>query len=268
MIHLGKRNVLGIQVDAIDYESAVAQIIAAAREGRGFSVSALAVHGVMTGVDDREHLYRLNHFDLVCPDGQPVRWMLNSAHGAALTDRVYGPCLTLRVCEAAMREGIGIFLFGGTAECLAALAASLQQRYPALVLSGLRPSRFRQASPAEVDEDEAAIRASGAKICLCGIGCPRQEVWAYEMRDRLAIPVLAVGAAFDFLSGAQPMAPAWMQARGLEWLFRLSVEPRRLWHRYLVLSPRFAWHAARQVMFGRKYDPEDGSKPVDALRYG
>lgn len=268
MIHFGKRNVLGIQVDAIDYESAVAQILAAARQGRGFSVSALAVHGVMTGVDDREHLYRLNHFDLICPDGQPVRWLLNSVHDAGLSDRVYGPFLTLRVCEAAAREGLGIFLFGGTADSLAALATNLREQFPTLVVAGVRPSRFRQATPAEVDDDVALIQKSGAKICLCGMGCPRQEIWAYEMRDRLGMPVLAVGAAFDFLSGAQPMAPAWMQSRGLEWLFRLSVEPRRLWHRYLVLSPRFAWHAARQVMFGRKYDSEGSISPKSECRPG
>ena len=268
MLHLGKRNVLGIQVDAIDYESAVAQILAAAREGRGFSVSALAVHGVMTGVDDREHQFRLNHFNLICPDGQPVRWMLNSAHGAALADRVYGPFLTLRVCESAARDDLGIFLFGGTADSLAALSANLRERFPSLTVAGTRPSRFRQATPTEVEEDAATIRDSSARICLCGIGCPRQEVWAYEMRDRLMMPVLAVGAAFDFLSGARPMAPTWMQTRGLEWLFRLGVEPGRLWHRYLVLSPRFAWHAARQIIFKRAYDPTRAIQPRESMRFG
>ena len=268
MLHLGKRNVLGIQVDAIDYESAVAQIIAAARASRGFSVSALAVHGVMTGVDDPEQKFRLNQFDLICPDGQPVRWMLNSAHRTGLTVRVYGPFLTLRVCEAAARDGLGVFLFGGTGDSLAALVANLRERFPKLTISGARPSRFRQATPAEVEEDVAAIRGSGARICLCGIGCPRQEVWAYEMRDRLSMPVLAVGAAFDFLSGAQPMAPAWMQSRGLEWLYRLRVEPRRLWHRYLVLSPRFAWYAARQTIFKRPYDAGDGVPPTTECRHG
>ena len=268
MLHLGKRNVLGIQIDAIDYESAVAQILAAAREGCGFSVSALAVHGVMTGVDDREHQFRLNHFDLICPDGQPVRWMLNAAHDAALVNRVYGPFLTLRVCEAAAREGLGIFLFGATAGSLAALGANLRERFPALIVTGMRPSRFRQATPTEVEEDVATIRGSGARICLCGIGCPRQEVWAYEMRDRLSMPVLAVGAAFDFLSGARPMAPAWMQSHGLEWLYRLSLEPRRLWHRYLVLSPRFIWHAARQLVFKRTHDPADAIPPKSECRHG
>ncbi len=268
MIHLGKRNVLGVQIDAIDYEAATEQILAAARDGRGFSVSALAVHGVMTGVDDREQRHRLNQFDLLCPDGQPVRWMLNAVHGAGLADRVYGPFLTLRVCEAAAREGLGLFLFGGSAETLAALRAKLQRRFPSLVISGDRPSRFRKATAAEVEDDAFAIRASGAKICLCGIGCPRQEVWAYEMRDRLAMPVLAVGAAFDFLSGRVKMAPRWMQRIGLEWLFRLMVEPIRLGRRYLVLNPRFVWHAARQLLFKKNYELSDAIAPKNDSRYG
>jgi N-acetylglucosaminyldiphosphoundecaprenol N-acetyl-beta-D-mannosaminyltransferase len=268
MIHLGKRNILGIEVDAIDYESATAQILAAARDGRGLSVSALAVHGIMTGVDDREQRYRLNHFDLLCPDGQPVRWMLNAAHHAGLPDRVYGPFLTLRVCEAAAGAGLGIFLFGGTPETLAALAANLRRRFPSLLIAGVQASRFRQATADEVAADVRVIRESGAKICLCGIGCPRQEVWAYEMRDRLSMPVLAVGAAFDFLSGAKSMAPAWMQACGLEWLYRLAAEPRRLWHRYLVLNTRFVWHALRQWLLKHSTDPADADEPKSELRYG
>ncbi len=268
MMHLGKRNVLGIQIDAIDYESATGQILAAAREGRGFSVSALAVHGVMTGVDDPEQRYRLNHFDLLCPDGQPVRWMLNALHDAVLVDRVYGPFLTLRVCEAAAREGLGIFLFGGTPGTLAALADNLRRQFPSLIIAASQASRFRQATPDEVADDVRAIRESGAKLCLCGIGCPRQEVWAYEMRDRLSMPVLAVGAAFDFLSGAKPMAPRWMQSAGLEWLHRLAAEPRRLWHRYLVQNPRFVWHATRQLLFHQRYDPADGRPPTAEGNFG
>jgi N-acetylglucosaminyldiphosphoundecaprenol N-acetyl-beta-D-mannosaminyltransferase len=268
MIHLGKRNILGVQVDAIDYEAATEQIIAAARTGRGFSVSALAVHGVMTGLDDREQRHRLNHFDLLCPDGQPVRWLLNAAHQTALVDRVYGPFLTLRICEAAARDGLGIFLFGGTDESLAALQSNLRQRFPSLQISGVRASRFRQAAAEEVAADVTAIRDSGAKICLCGIGCPRQEVWCYEMRDRLSMPVLAVGAAFDFLSGSKTMAPAWMQARGLEWLHRLAAEPQRLWRRYLVLNSRFIWHAARQLLLRQSYDSAESDHPRDDLRFG
>ncbi len=266
MVHLGKHNVLGVLVDAIDYECATAQILAAARERRALTVSALAVHGVMTGVQDADQRHRLNTFDLICPDGQPVRWMLQRAHRLALADRVYGPFLTLRVCAAAAEESLPIFLFGSTPEVQERLRAALGKRFPNLPIAGARPSRFRPATPAEVEEDAAAIRASGAAICLCGLGCPRQEVWAYEMRERVAMPILAVGAAFDFLAGNLAMAPAWMQARGLEWLYRLVREPARLWRRYLVLNPLYLFHCTRQLL-GHPYPPA-APAPLSPLGYG
>ena len=110
MISRGKRNVLGVSVDIIDYESAVDQIVDAARNKRGFAVTALAVHGVMTGAMDAEHRFRLNRFELVVPDGQPVRWALNLLHSAGLKDRVYGPTLMLALCERCVTERLPIFL--------------------------------------------------------------------------------------------------------------------------------------------------------------
>lgn len=261
-----KCNVLGVLVDATDYAAATELILAAAREARPFTVSALAVHGVMTGVDDPEHRHRLNRFDLIVPDGQPVRWMLNAAHGAGLKDRVYGPFLTMRVCAAAAQEGLPLYLFGSTAEVQARLRANLAERFPGIVIAGGQPSRFRPATAEEVAADAAAIRASGARLTLCGLGCPRQEVWAYEMREALGMPIMAVGAAFDFLAGNLSMAPAWMQARGLEWLFRLGVEPRRLWRRYLILNPRYAMRCALQLA-GRQTAAE-APAPREALRFG
>ena len=115
MIDNGKRSILGVDVDVIDYEGAVAKIILAAHKKEPCTVSALAVHGVMTGALDATHKYRLNRFSIVTPDGQPVRWALRILHGCSLRDRVYGPELTLRICEAAATYGIGIFLFGASA---------------------------------------------------------------------------------------------------------------------------------------------------------
>ena len=268
MIRLGKKNVLGILVDAIDYEAAEEDIIRAALEKRPFVVSALAVHGVMTGVLDREHKYRLNRFDLLVPDGQPVRWAMALTGQARLPDRVYGPFLTLRVCARAEREGLSVFLYGASAETLTRLRAALAERFPGLKIAGSQPSRFRQATTTERAADLAAVRASGADLVLVGLGCPRQEVWAYEMREDLGRPLLAVGAAFDFLAGSLAMAPAWMQARGLEWLYRLGREPGRLWRRYLILNPRFLWALAGQMSGLRRYDPADATPPGEPLRFG
>ncbi|WP_253718878.1 WecB/TagA/CpsF family glycosyltransferase, partial [Thermus scotoductus] len=125
MIDRGKKSVLGVMVDAVDYEAAVARIVAAAKEGRPYGVTALAVHGVMTGVGDPEHLWRLNELELVVPDGQPVRWALNLLHKTGLPDRVYGPRLMLEVCRAAEAEGLSIFLYGSRQEVLERLEANL-----------------------------------------------------------------------------------------------------------------------------------------------
>jgi N-acetylglucosaminyldiphosphoundecaprenol N-acetyl-beta-D-mannosaminyltransferase len=268
MIQEGKKNVLGILVDAVDYEGAEEAIIQAAHAQRPFAVSALAVHGIMTGVLDREHKYRLNRFDLITPDGQPVRWAMALTGQARLPDRVYGPFLTLRVCARAEREGLSVYLYGATEATLERLQTALAERFPHLWVAGRQPSRFRRASPEERASDVAAIEASGADIVLVGLGCPRQEVWAYEMREDLARPLLAVGAAFDFLAGSLSMAPAWMQARGLEWLYRLWREPGRLWRRYLILNPRYCWGLARQKFGLGKFDPNDATEPGELLRYG
>jgi exopolysaccharide biosynthesis WecB/TagA/CpsF family protein len=239
MIDRGKHTVLGVKIDALDYEAAVARIVQAAHRRQPLTVSALAVHGVMTGVGDPAHRYRLNAFDLICPDGQPVRWALNLLYGTALKDRVYGPTLMLETCRAAAREGLPIFLFGSSADTLARLEARLLQEFPSLQIAGKRSSRFRTLSDDEWQSLVQEIRDSGAAILFVGLGCPRQEVFAFEARDQVSIPTLAVGAAFSFHSGELAQAPSGLQRFGLEWLFRLAHEPWRLWRRYLLLNPAY-----------------------------
>jgi N-acetylglucosaminyldiphosphoundecaprenol N-acetyl-beta-D-mannosaminyltransferase len=246
LINLGKFPILGVNVHAVDYAYAVDSIVEAAREGRACSVSALAVHGVMTGFQDPVHARRLNGLDLVVPDGQPVRWALNWLHGRRLPDRVYGPNLTLYTAKAMAEQGLGIYLYGSTGPVLEKFSANLKAKFPGLVISGSEPSKFRRLSPEERAEVIQRIKASGARAVFVGLGCPRQEVWAYEYREALSMPILAVGAAFDFHAGTLPQAPPFMQARGLEWLFRLVQEPRRLWKRYLILNPLYLSGLARQ----------------------
>lgn len=237
MIHEGKRNVLGVLVDVVDYDAATEQVVSAAHKHRPFALTALAVHGVMTGVLDRAHNARLNSFDLVTPDGQPVRWALNLLHGAGLADRVYGPTLTLRVLSRCAEEGLPVYLYGSTEDTLARLVPALERMFPALKLAGVEPSKFRPVQPGEDVEIADRIRASGARLVLVGLGCPRQEIFAYAMRPLVDMPLLAVGAAFDYHAGLLRKPPARMQRTGLEWLWRLGLEPRRLWRRYVVLNP-------------------------------
>jgi N-acetylglucosaminyldiphosphoundecaprenol N-acetyl-beta-D-mannosaminyltransferase len=246
MISAGKRNVLGVLVDVVDYEAATAQIVDAARDRRPYAVTALAVHGVMTGVLDRAHNARLNSFDLATPDGQPVRWALNLLHSANMSDRVYGPTLTLKVVEQCAAEGLPVYLYGSTDPTLAKLVPALERMFPALKIAGAESSKFRNAQPGEDAEIAERIKASGARVVLVGLGCPRQEIWVYAMRPLLDMPLLAVGAAFDYHAGLLKNPPAWMQRMALEWLWRLGLEPRRLWKRYILLNPAYLARLAAQ----------------------
>ena len=199
MHNAGKRNVIGILIDAVDYEAAVEFVVRAVREKRGAAISALAVHGLMTGVLDGDQKFRLNHFDLLAPDGQPVRWALNLLHDADLPDRVYGPNLTMKVCARAAADGIPVYFYGSTSEVLASLRQTLEKQFPGLLVAGMEPSKFRRLTPEEKVELANRIRMSGASITFVGLGCPRQEVFAFEFREVLGMPILAVGAAFPLV---------------------------------------------------------------------
>lgn len=255
MIDKGKQSVLGVLVDVVDYDAAVNRVLTAARERQPLALTALAVHGVMTGVLDPAHNARLNSFDVVTADGQPVRWGLNLLHGAALADRVYGPTLTLKVLARCAEEGLPVYLYGSTDATLARLVPRLEAMFPALKFAGVEPSKFRTSRPGEDVEIADRIRASGARVVLVGLGCPRQEVFAYAMRPLLDMPLLAVGAAFDYHAGLLRKPPEWMQKRGLEWLWRLGLEPRRLWRRYVILNPAYATRLAAQKAGVRTFAP-------------
>lgn len=269
LIDNGKCSILGVDVDIINYTGAVHRVITAAHEQRPCSVSALAVHGVMTGVQDTVHRYRLNHLDLVVPDGQPVRWALNLLHKANLPDRVYGPTLMVEICKRAASDGLPVYLYGSTSDVLERLTNNLCERIPGLQIAGVTPSQFRQLDAEEQESINTRIRDSGARIVFVGIGCPRQEVWAYENSAAIGVPIIAVGAAFAFHAGSLSQAPAWMQTRGLEWLYRLVKEPRRLWKRYVVLNPIYATMIFAQWLGVLKLSiTNEEVAPGTPLRYG
>lgn len=255
-------------MSAVDYEAAVRRIVDAARLKSPLAVTALAVHGLMVSVFDAAHRFRLNQFGMVVPDGQPIRWALNSLYGTGLVDRVYGPNLMLHVCQAAADSEIPIFLFGGSESLLVDLRANLERRFPRLEIAGTRASRFRTLTDEERRELVDEIVASGAGITFVGLGCPRQEVFCYEMTERLSMPLLAVGAAFNFHAGQLEQAPQWMQERGLEWLFRLWKEPRRLWRRYLVYNPLYVALLALQAARLYQVSPDLATPPDREICYG
>ncbi len=262
MIDAGKKSILGVHVDAVDYAIAVDRTIAAAETREPFIVAALPVHGIMTGALDPTHRYRLNSFDLLVPDGQPVRWALNLIYKTDLAERVYGPNLMLALCARAGARSLPIYLFGSRQETLDKLRTSLKRRYPRLQIAGSQPGRFATLDREAREQLAMSIRASGAAITFAGLGCPRQEIWAYENRTLVGMPVVCVGAAFDFHAGTVPQAPWRLQRAGLEWAFRLSKEPRRLWRRYLYFNPLYVGMIAAQASGVVDYDQRPTTRPA------
>ncbi len=248
-----RRDLLGVPLALTDYAGAMAAMDAMIeRRERGY-VCALAVHAVMVSRSDPELLAALRGATLCVPDGRPLVWALN-ALGARLDDRVYGPELMARYCARAAQEGHRLWLVGGsTAEALDALARALRELYPGIQIAGSDCPPHRPPSAAEEDELARRIDADGADVVFAGLGAPKQEKWMARMRPRLDAPVLiGVGAAFDFIPGLKRQAPAWMQRRGLEWLFRLSQEPLRLGPRYARYNPSFVAAFARQLIRERR----------------
>jgi N-acetylglucosaminyldiphosphoundecaprenol N-acetyl-beta-D-mannosaminyltransferase len=222
------------------------------RREQGY-VCAIAVHALMVGHGDAEMRSALLDAALVVPDGRPLVWAL-SALGHKLPDRVYGPELMVRYCRRAAARGHRVWLYGGYDQrALESLIAALERDHPGIRIAGAYSPPHRPLTPAEETEVADRINSDGADVVWVGTGVPRQEKWMAHMRPRLDAPVLVgVGAAFDFIAGLKRQAPAWMQRRGLEWLFRLSQEPLRLAPRYLRYNPAFVAAFLRQYARERR----------------
>ncbi len=237
-LEIESRVILGTRVDGTNYPGAVDRIIGWAREGRARYVCVSTVHMVMEGVDDPAYQRMVNAADLVTSDGMPLVWSLRLL-GVREARRVYGPDLTPLICERAAKEGIPVGFYGSAPDVLEAMTTNLRRAYPDLQISYQHSPPFRELSVYEVAHEIETIRASGARVVFVGLGCPKQERWMHERRGDLDAVLVGVGAAFDYVGKTKPQAPRFMQANGLEWLFRLTTEPRRLWRRYLYHNPRF-----------------------------
>ena len=223
----------------LDYKSASEIIIENARQHKSFGVSALAVHGLMESVTNHSLGRKINDIDMIVPDGQPVRWALNSFYKIGMKERVYGPELTLWVLRKANTLNLNVYLYGSTARTLKKLQEFINQTYQGVNICGVHVDRFREATPEEDEADIEKINQSGAHIVLVGRGCPRQEFWVANHKGKVNAAMMAVGAAFDFHAGLLKQAPPWMQKNGLEWLYRLFREPKRLFKRYFITNSLF-----------------------------
>jgi N-acetylglucosaminyldiphosphoundecaprenol N-acetyl-beta-D-mannosaminyltransferase len=234
-----KVDLFGVGVSPTTYKEATEIILQAARHRIAAVVACQAVHAVVTASCDPSLRDQVNSFELVTPDGQPVRWALNLLYRTQLAERVYGPELMLRLCRGAAERAIPIYLYGGTPEVLAKLQANLCQACPNLQIVGCESPPFRALTPPEDRAVIERINASGAGLVFLGLGCPKQDRFAFAHRSSIKAVQVCVGAAFDFHAGVKKMAPTWMQRHGLEWLYRLFQEPGRLWRRYLVTNSLF-----------------------------
>lgn len=246
-----RRGVLGVQVSSTTLDESIRVVLAAAAAKQALGVTALASHGVMTGVKDLEQMARLNELDLVTPDGQPVRWALNLLHSCGLRERVYGPDLMRGVCQHLAERGGRLALYGSTCQTLDVLADELIKSFPGLKIVFSRPSKFRAGTAEEFQNLLDDLQDSKPDVCFVGLGCPRQEVFVFEAKAHLDFPIVAVGAAFDFLAGISSEPAQLTQKLGLQWLHRFLRSPRRLFHRYMVLGPTYVFLVIRQRLTGR-----------------
>ena len=249
---VGTRRILGAPIAVTDYHGTMDAMDRLVETGERGYFCAAPVHAVMVARDDHRMAAALEHATMVVPDGMPLVWAANLL-GERLKDRVYGPELMLRYSARCAARGHRIWLYGGRDQgSLAQLTLSLRKLNPGIKIVGGYSPPFRPLTTAEEDALVEQINGARPHVLWVGIGVPKQELWMARMRDRLDVPVMCgVGAAFDFHAGRVSMAPRWMQDRGLEWIYRIAQEPRRLLPRYLWFNPRFVMSFARQLIAER-----------------
>jgi N-acetylglucosaminyldiphosphoundecaprenol N-acetyl-beta-D-mannosaminyltransferase len=246
-------NVLGVGISVLNMDLAVRVIFDAVRQHEKGYVCITGVHGVMEAYDHPQVKQALNGALLCTPDGMPMVW-LGRLSGRKEMSRVYGPDLMLRVCDESRSEGFRHFFYGGANGAAEELGRKLGARFPGLIVAGTYEPPFRPLNEAEERELVDLVRATRPDLFWVGLSTPKQDRFMQEYLSKLDTTVmLGVGAAFDFHSGRLRQAPAWMQRIGLEWFFRLCMEPRRLWKRYLTIIPRFVVHTLLQRLGLRAY---------------
>ncbi|WP_026608528.1 WecB/TagA/CpsF family glycosyltransferase [Methylocapsa acidiphila] len=234
-----RANILGVGVSALNMGSALGTFDRWIASGARHYVCVADVHSIMQGQWRAGQRDILNKAGMVTPDGMPLVWLCRAEFGASV-NRVYGPDLLMAVCEHSIGRGYKHFFYGGGEGVAEKLGEILQRSFPGLEVCGSYCPPFRPLSVEEEDEVAARINAADPHFIWVGLSTPKQEQWMARMRDRLNAPALiGIGAAFDFHSGAKPQAPLFVQRSGLEWLFRLVTEPRRLWPRYRKVIPGF-----------------------------
>lgn len=250
---LVSRHILGMRVDFSSYEDAANRVLQAADNQQPFWLCPACVQTVVEAHRAPSFKAVMETASLVTTDGMPLVWALRMM-GIQKASRVYGPTLMERILEKVAVSDVPVGFYGSAPEALEKLQVRLRERWPRLNIAYAYSPPFRPLTPQEDSEVTQQIKASGARIMFVSLGCPKHELWAWSHYRTLSIPILAVGAAFDFLAGVKPQAPSWMQSIGLEWFFRLLSEPRRLWRRYLLMNPVFVFLLVAQLTGLRRFE--------------
>ena len=247
--------VLGVPIAAVQIPDVVAKMEEwiAGRE-RSHYVCVANVHVIMEGLHDPSFGAVLRSADLCIPDGMPLIWV-GRWQGRDLNNRVCGPDLLIDFCRMTKDAGYTHFFLGGKTGVAEKLSHELQSRFPSVQVVGTYSPPFRQLTQEEDDAITEQINRAAPDVLWVGLGCPKQERWMLEHRDKLRVPVvLGVGQAFDIHSGETPQAPIWMRENGLEWLFRLYREPRRLWRRYLIYNTKFIFSLIFESLYSKSHN--------------
>jgi N-acetylglucosaminyldiphosphoundecaprenol N-acetyl-beta-D-mannosaminyltransferase len=244
---LPKQIVIGFPVAAASFQEQADMILKWANQKLSKTVCVANVHMLIEGTQKPDFAKVLHSADLLTPDGMPLVWVMKLLRGQP-QDRVAGMELMLSLCQKAQTQNIGVFFVGSTPEILSRIKMRLEQDFPGLTVSGMEALPFRPLTPEEDITLIRQIHASGAGIVMVSLGCPKQEIWMYDHKERIQAVMLGLGGAFPVYAGVQKWAPLWVRQAGCEWLYRLLQEPKRLWKRYAVTIPPFVALACQQVI--------------------
>jgi N-acetylglucosaminyldiphosphoundecaprenol N-acetyl-beta-D-mannosaminyltransferase len=241
------QSILGASIDALSWDDTLESIISAGDKHESRYICICNVHSVVTATRDPEFMNVLNNADMATPDGAPIAWALRKL-GFPTQERINGPDLMWKYLEAAQHLQQTVFFYGSTEATLEKLQKTVAKQFPALRIGGAYAPPFRSLTAQEDDAEVEMINRSGAHVVFVGLGCPKQEKWMATHKGKINAVMIGVGAAFDYHSGTVKRAPLWWQRNGLEWLYRLASEPRRLMKRYMVTNTLFIIGFSRQLI--------------------